>query len=500
MLKSRFEEFYYFFAAKLVLLTAALLLQNRFCVQIPPKKKFMKNLISSFIILAIVCFNSSASAQQTFDVKKMDALFDVLESNERMMGTVTLTENGKTIYRRALGYRNVSGKEKNDFETKFRIGSITKVFTAVMIYQLIEEKKLTLETKLSAFFPQIPNADKITIAQMLSHRTGLPNYPQGVDYNDPKAWVFSPQNSVQMLERFAALKPNSAPGEKYQYSNMNYTLLGFIVESLTKSNYGEQLNKRIARKIGLKRTHYGGKIDSAKNEARGFFYDEGKWNLNYEQDPSVAGGSGGIVSTTHDLTKFVAALFGGKLLKPASLREMTTSPADRLRQNGKGIGNFEVLDTKKRGHSHDGGFDVFRSLLIYVPEEQLAFAVTINGHNYPMNRIFRNVLSIYYGKSFEMPSFTGVKLSPETLSQYEGTFSAKGIGLTMTIKAGKENLIAQTVGQDPFPLEAVGETTFNHQPSGILIEFQKNADGKISSFTLFQQVYEFRLSKEIADK
>lgn len=456
----------------------------------------MKNIIPFLIFLMLVCISRPTSAQQTFDQKKMDALFDVLESNNRIMGAVTLTRDGKTIYRRALGYRDVSGKGKNDGETKFRIGSITKVFTAVMTYQLIDEKKLTLETKLSAFFPQIPNADKISVAQMLSHRTGLANYPQGVDYNDPKAWVFEPQTSQKMLERFAALKPNFTPGAKYQYSNMNYTLLGYIIEALTKSTYGEQLNKRIVKKIGLKRTHYGGNINSAKNEARAYLYDESKWNVSYEQNPSVAAGSGGIVSTSGDLTKFVSALFAGKLLKPESLREMTTSPADELRQNGKGIGNFEVLDTKKKGHSHDGGFDAFRSLMIYVPEDRLAFAITINGHNYPMNRIFRNVLRIYYGKPFEMPSFTAVQLPPETLSQYAGTYSAKNVGLTMTIKADKENLIAQTVGQDPFPLEAVGEATFSHKPSGILIEFQKNADGSISYFTLYQQVYEFRLTKE----
>ncbi len=108
----------------------------------------------------------------------MNSLFDALESNNKMMGVVTITRDNKTVYSRALGYSRVSDAEKvkNNDATKFRIASLTKTFTAVMIFQLIDEKRLTLETKLSKFFPQLANADKITIEQMLLHRSGIHNF------------------------------------------------------------------------------------------------------------------------------------------------------------------------------------------------------------------------------------------------------------------------------------------------------------------------------------
>lgn len=239
----------------------------------------MKKSISAFILL-LVCCVSPTFARQTFDAGKLDRLFDVLESNNRMMGVVTVTRAGKVIYQRSLGYRTMSdgGKVKTDVETKFRVGSVAKVFTAVMIYQLIEEKKLAPDTRLSHFFPSLANADRITIAHLLSHTSGLADYTSGINHADPQSWVFRPHTAREMVTRFAALKPDFAPGEGYRYSNTNYTLLGYIVEAVTGSPYGEQLNKRIVKRLGLNRTRYGGAINPAKNEARSYVYDGGTWN------------------------------------------------------------------------------------------------------------------------------------------------------------------------------------------------------------------------------
>ena len=218
------------------------------------------------VMITLLITVSSIFGQSKLDAQKLDEMFNVLESNNRMMGSVTLRQNGKIIYSRVLGYRNIeeNNKIKSNTETGFRVGSISKVFTSVMIFQLIEERKLTLDTKLSKFFPEITNADKISIEQLLSHRSGLASYPQNIDYSDPKAWIYQSQNRAQMIERFAIAKPIFEPGEKRQYSNTNYTLLGYIIEILTKSNYSKQLDKRIVKKIGLKNTHFGGKINVLK--------------------------------------------------------------------------------------------------------------------------------------------------------------------------------------------------------------------------------------------
>lgn len=443
-----------------------------------------------FLLILITLLSSANAlfAQSKIDSSKLDEMFDVLESNNRMMGAVTLRQNGKIIYRRVLGYRSINGgkKIKSDTETLFRIGSITKVFTAVIIFQLIEARKLTLDTKLSKFFPEIPNADKISVEQLLSHRSGLASYPQNVDYLDPKAWIYQPQTRVQMLARFAASKPIFAPGEKRQYCNTNFALLGYIIEVLTNSEYAVQLNKRIIKKLGLKNTRFGGKIEGSKDKAFSYNYRESRWEPVLEQDTSVAAGAGGIISTTDDLTKFLEELFKGKLLKNATLKEMLTPPPDNFSDHTKAFGRANIFDTGKKGYSHDGGIDAFSSLFVYIKEDDLAFAITINGNNYPINRIFWNVLKIYYNQPFTVPSFKAIKLSDETLSKYEGAFNLKQIGMKITIRKDKDGLIGEVSKDDFFHLTPTGSNSFFHEASGIILEFKENPDGSIPSFTMYQ--------------
>lgn len=448
----------------------------------------MKKFTATFISIVIVSVCNAVFAQANFDVKKLDSLFDSLEANNRMMGSVTLTKDGKVIYNRVLGYRNISDKEKvkSDAETEFRIGSITKVYTAVMIWQLIEEKKLSLDTKLSGFFPQITNADKITVANLLSHTSGLHDYTNGIFNDDPKNWIFQPQTSAQMVTRFAALKPDFNPDEKSRYSNTNYTLLGYIIESVTKSTYGKQLDKRIVKKLKLKRTRYDGKINPANNEADSYVYGEGKWSKSYEQELSVAGGAGGIVSTTAEMLKFINALASHKLISQNSLGQMTAPFSDKFPDSHKGIALFTLRGINKKAISKQGGIDGFTSNIVYVPEDKFALALTINGNNYPMSKIFWNAMDIYYNRPVEIPSFKRIELPADTLSQYEGIFDLKGMGMKITVKKDKAGLSAQATGQDSFSLAAVGESTFADEASGIIIEFSKNTDGSIHHFTLYQ--------------
>lgn len=442
------------------------------------------------LLVIILCVCVPAFAQTDFDVKKMDQLFDSLEASNRMMGSATLTKNGKVIYQRFLGYRNLAGDEKLkiDENTEFRIGSVTKVYTAVMIHQLIEEKKLSLGTRLSEFFPQIPNADQITVANLLSHTSGLHDYTTGASFDprDPQAWIFHPQTNDEMLARMAKLKPDFAPGAKNQYSNTNYTLLGYIIEAVTRSTYGVQLNERIVKKIGLKRTRYDGKIDAGNDEAFSYVYDDGKWKKNCEQALNVAGGAGGIVSTTKEMAKFIDALAGFKLISRDSFVKMTTPFDPKFPDSHHGIAMFILRGTGKKAISKQGGIDAFASDIVYVPEDKFAFALVINGPNYPMSKIFWNVMDIYYHRPAEIPSFKSIELTREALSQYEGEFELRGTGVKITIKKDKTALSGQATGQDSFALEATGENVFVNEPSGIIIEFNKDSEGHVQSFTLYQ--------------
>lgn len=456
----------------------------------------LSSLIYAFGLIIVVGF--SAVAQTGFDLKKLDSLFDALEAKNRMMGSVTLTKDGKVIYSRVLGFSEISDKRKAkpDSETMFRIGSVTKVYTAVMIWQLIEEKKLSLDTKLSEFFPKITNAEKITIGNLLSHTSGLQDYTNGMAYGDPKSWIFQPQTSAQMVPRFVALKPDFEPGERSRYSNTNYTLLGYVIESVTRSTYGKQLDSRIVKKLKLKRTRYDGKIAPEKNEAASYVYEEGKWSRNYEEELSVAGGAGGIVSTTGEMAKFINALGGEKLISRSSYHQMTGAFSDKFPDSHKGIALFTLRGINKKAISKQGGIDAFTSNVVYVPEDRFALALTINGNNYPMSKIFWNVMDIYYDRPVEIPTFNKFDLTAEKLSKFEGVFELKGPGIKITVKKDGNRISAQATGQDSFSLDPISESTFADEISGIILEFSKSPEGSLSHFTLYQGRNMSRWDKE----
>jgi CubicO group peptidase (beta-lactamase class C family) len=445
----------------------------------------MRNLL--FTVVFVLTFSAchSAFAQQTFDVRKLNDLFDVLESNNKMMGVVTITKDGQTVYNRALGYSMISGaaKIRNDYETKFPVASLTKTFTAVMIFQLIDEKKLTLETKLSKFFPQIANSDRITIDQMLLHRSGIHNFSLDADYQE---WKIKPHTKKEMLARFAAYKPEFEPNEKEVYSNTAYVLLGYIIEDLTGSTYVEQLNKRIIKKIGLKNTFVGGNASSSKNEALPYTFADSKWNQVLKRTaPSNSGGAGAIISTTSDINRFLAALFDNKLISAESLQTMTAPPIVTGNDTAKGIARMAFNNKTKIGFTYDGSVDTFGSVYFYVPSDKLGVAITTNGENYPSGEIFWLVMRILYGAPASIPSFKAVALADEKLSKYEGTYSLEGTDLKIIIKKENSKLIAQITGEPLMTLEPIGETKFQFAPNGVLIEFQNNEAGEVKRVSLY---------------
>jgi D-alanyl-D-alanine carboxypeptidase len=447
---------------------------------------FMRNLLSAMVFVLTLSVCSPAFAQQTFDVQKMNGLFDVLESNNKMMGVVTITRDGETVYNRALGYSRVSGAEKvrNSGATKFRIASLTKTFTAVMIFQLIDEKRLTLETKLSKFFPQIANADKITIEQMLIHRSGIHNFSLDADYQE---WKITPHTKKEILTRFAAYKPEFTPNEKEVYSNTAYVLLGYIIESLTKSTYGQQLTERIVKKIGLKNTFVGGDINPLNDEAFSYAFADGKWNqVTKRTDPSNSAGAGAIVSTTTDINRFLGALFDKKLISEESLIAMTTPPQVTGDDTAKGLARMAFNNKTKIGFTYDGSIDAFGSVYFYVPADKLGVAITSNGQNYPSGEIFWTVMRILYGAPVSIPSFQPVTLSDEKLSKYEGTYALAGTDLKIIIKKENSKIVAQITGEPPMTLEPTGETKFQFEPDGVLVEFQSNEAGEINRVSIYK--------------
>ena len=439
----------------------------------------MKNKVLSAIFLTLALFTAAYS--QTLDKAKLDKFFDTLAEKNKAMGSLTVSKDGNVLYSRAVGYSQISGNEKrtSTTATRYRVGSIAKMFTAVMIFQLVEEGKLKLTDTLDKFYPQIPNANKITIAQILSHRSGIHSFTGDPDF---RTWLMNPKTQSEMLNIIAKGKPDFEPGEKMAYSNAGYVLLGYIVEKVTAKSYQEALKERITSKINLKDTYLGKvKTNLTSNESFSYSY-VGNWKQETETDLSIQGGAGAIISTPTDLTRFILALFDLKLVSQASLSQMKT--------NSMGMFPFPLDDKKLYGHT--GGIDGFNSMLVYLPEEKLAVAYTSNGMVYPINDIMLGVFASYYNKPFSIPTFESVAVSPEILEKYVGVYSSEGFPLKITVTKDAGTLYAQASGQSAFPLEATAQNKFKFDTAGIVVEF----DTAKNQMTLKQRGRETVFTKE----
>jgi CubicO group peptidase (beta-lactamase class C family) len=419
-------------------------------------------------LLALALF--AASHAQTLDKAKLDQFFDRLAEKNKAMGSLVIAKDGTVLYARSIGYGQINGTEKRPLTAanKFRIGSITKMFTASMILQLIEEGKLKPTDTLDKFFPQVPNAKKITIVQILWHRSGIPNVRR--EQNSQGNANTLPITRDEMLALIVKATPDFEPDTKYSYSNSGYQLLGLILEKVTGKPYGEVLRTRITSKIGLNDTYVAtGNIDVSKNEALTYMNFGDGWKPVPETHPSILFSAGAIVSTPNDLAKFIQALFDGKIVSKESVDQM------KMIRNGELSGMEPFTFAGKTFYGHTGGADNYGAWLAYLPEEKLAVAYTTNAKVYPVRDIMNGIMDIYYNKPFQIPAFESVAVSPEVLDKYVGVYTTPDAPVKFTITRDGATLYAQPPGAgSAVPLEATAQDKFkidNGTPTGIVIEF-----------------------------
>lgn len=420
----------------------------------------MKLLFTALLIVAAVGVYA-----QVPDKTKLDSYFNALETNNKFMGTVHLSQNGKTVYSRSVGYLDVDKKLKLNENSKFRIGSISKTFTAAMVFKAFEEKKLNPETKLDKYFPAVPNASKITIAHLLGHRSGIHNFTNDQVY---LTWHTAPKTEAQMLDIITTAGSDFEPDSTADYSNSNYVLLSYIIEKAYKMPYKELVNQKIIKPLGLKNTYYGGKINTASNEANSYSFN-GQWEKEDETDMTIPMGAGAMVSTPADLTLFFDALFANKIVTAQSVAQMKTIRDDY------GMGLFEFPFNNKKGYGHNGGIDGFSSMAVHFPEDNMTLAFTSNGSNYSNNKIGIDMLRWFYGEPFDIPDFTSYSYTTEELDKYLGTYASADIPLKITITKNGTTLIAQATGQSSFPLDAAALHQFKFDMAGIVLVFNPDA-------------------------
>jgi len=418
--------------------------------------------MKKIIITSLLAFIVTSGFSQNFNAQRLDSLFQILEQNNKFMGSIAISENGKTIYTKSIGFDDIASSKKSTSNTKYRIGSISKMFTASLVFKAVEEKKINLNQTIDNYFPTVKNANKITISNLLNHRSGIHDFTNDQDY---LTWYIEPQSRTKMTERIASGNIVFEPDTKGQYSNSNYILLSFILEDVYKKSYGEILNQKIIKLLKLKSTYLGAKISVENNESNSYTLS-GKWEKEKDTDMSIPLGAGAIVSNPTDLNIFIESLFAGKIVSSESLNLMKTIK-DKF-----GMGMLELPYFERKSYGHTGGIDGFRSVLSYFPNEKLALAITSNGASgYDNNNILLCALSSYFHKPFQMPAFSNLEIPTTTLDSYLGTYGSLHIPIKISITKKETTLIAQATGQPSFPLEPIASNVFKFDPAGVVIEF-----------------------------
>jgi len=428
----------------------------------------MKRILGLIVWLGLAL---NVQSQPVFNAPKIDSLFQLLQENQHWMGSVMLRKNGEIVYQNAIGWADVEKQIPNTTQSRFRIGSQTKTFTAVMILQLVQENKLKIDDLLSQFFPEIPNAGQITMAHLLRHRSGLFNFT-----NDPEylSYHTKPIGQKEILQKIAGYQLVFEPGSKAEYSNSNYILLGYILEAITGKDYASNLKARITEPLDLANTYYGSKINPNTSEAYSYVWQDNHFEGEAETNMQIPHGAGAVVSTVRDITLFLEALFNGRLLAEEQFAEMI-----RL-EDDFGCGLFVMPFYNHKGMGHTGGIDGFSSMMAYFPEQHLAVSMLSNGSRFSNNEVMIALLSTYFGMAYELPEFTEVQVGKEVLQRYEGVYASPLLPVKLSIRELNGQLEGQGSGQQAFPLEAINDSTFRFDMAGIRILFHSD------SLTLYQ--------------
>lgn len=321
----------------------------------------------------------------------LDQLLHSFEVEQKAMGTVSIFQNGKEVYNKSFGKANLAQNRIANENTKYKIGSISKVFTASIVLKLIEEQKLELNTLLSKYFPMVPNSSKITIKHLLSHQSGLFNITDEEGFD---TWIRKPRNRKEMLGKIIKGGSVFEVGTQTTYSNSNFLLLSYIIEEIEKKPFSKVLNESIFKPLNLKRTTFGEKLKPKKNEAFSYFSSKGVWTPIYQEThlKSIKG-AGGIASTAREVNMFYNALFTGKIISNEFIQKMVTP------ENEWGLGisvlNFQGITI----YGHDGGIDGFQSLAVYLPALKTSIAFTFNAATVPATQTGIQILQTFLSSS-----------------------------------------------------------------------------------------------------
>ena len=411
---------------------------------------------------------------------RMDQIVQSYASNKQFMGSVLVARGDQVLLSKGYGSANLEWGIPDTPSTKFRLGSVTKQFTAASILLLEERGKLKVEDLVKKYLPDAPAAwDKMTIFHVLTHTAGIPNFTSFPDYPSSEALPTTPE---KLVARFRDKPLEFEPGEKWNYSNSGYVLLGYLIERISGESYETFVQKNIFTPLGMKDSGYDSNSAVIARRAAGYTSGpNGIVNSGFVH-MSIPFAAGSLYSTTEDLLRWEQGLFGGKVISAASLQKMTTP--------FKSDYAFGLQVHTVNGHKvidHAGGIEGFNTMLAYYPEDNLTVVALANLNGAAPNQIVSQLAVLAQGGTVTLQTERKeMTVDPAVLARYVGAYRmAAGGDMLITLEGGQLN--SQLTGQGVVPLFPESETTFFPKVVNAQIEFPATGpQGKATQLTLHQ--------------
>jgi CubicO group peptidase (beta-lactamase class C family) len=404
--------------------------------------------------------------------------------------------DGKILYEKAVGLADAEHKLAATPATKFRIGSITKQFTAAAILRLAEQGKLSIEDPLTKFFPDFPGGEKINVRMLLTHTSGLHSYTGKPSFLKDVTAPIAPE---KLIASFRDDPPDFAPGASWSYCNSGYFLLGEIVAKVSGKTFADCLREQFFEPLGMKDTGIFRNDAPPAGTALGYSFADGKLTRALDWDMSWAGGAGALYSTVGDLHRWNEAVFNGRILSAVSLKAAHTPVAlppgvQGLKYGfGWAIGDMRGLPMI----DHGGGLHGFQSYLVRFPGQKLTVVVLANAEAAPpgivSTALGREIAAKFLAAELPPAPTVDSKIDPKTFASYAGEYDYGTAVMTITAEA--DHLFAQLAGQPRFEIFPSAPDHFFWKAVDAQVVFSRGEKGEVTAAEHHQGGTSFKAPK-----
>jgi len=446
----------------------------------------MKHAKNIHLLVLLILIKANGFAQPALAIeteKKVDNYLAPLLENDLISGSVLIAKNGEILVSKGYGLANREFDIPCSANTKFRLASVSKQFTAMAIMILEEKGLLKTSDTLTKYIPGYPEGEKITIHNLLTHTSGVINYSALSDHYD--TWC-KHHTIEQVIERFKNKPLRFQPGEKFEYSNSGYVLLANIIEKVSGSSFEEFITENIFRPLEMHDSGIDTHTEIIKNRAAGH-YNTGKQivQADYLYVP-YTNGAGSIYSTVDDLYKWDRALYTEKLISKKSIEKMFTPYIQTY-----GYGWFIREEFGKKLIEHRGGLNGFLTMIQRYTDDDVLVITLFNYVSPFVRELNRGIAAIALGVDYEpilIPG--GVQIKPEVLLQYAGKYLL-GEDYIVNIAVENDKVFYSDIELNKVELIAQNDVKF-YLPANIsIIRFIKEKDGAIKGIMVQQHENSF---------